>query len=82
MARFIPVDGPIGPEESLAALMFALVDGNTPRPVSFEYLSDGQVLLSRLDVTEINKTASELSSEKRTIYGNAILYREEERLGG
>jgi len=40
----------------------------------------GQLLLSRLDVTQINPVATDLLSAK-TVYGDAILFRDSERLG-
>jgi len=72
MARFIPVDGSVGPEESLHGLL-ARICGL----VSFDYLGDGQVLLSQLDVTKVNAAATELVGGK-VIYGHAVLYNDAE----
>jgi hypothetical protein len=78
MAQFIPVDGPVGPDESFAEVMFQRMRLPNGCLVSFEYLATGQTLLSRLDVTSVNPAATDLAGGK-TIYGDAILYREHER---
>ena len=77
MARAIPVQGPMGPEESYSAVMMRLFYCPRPRQVSWEHFPDGRVLLSYLDVTEINPVASELAG--KTVYGDAMLYKEGER---
>lgn len=79
MARFIPVDGPMGPEESFAVVYFRKLILPNGCLLSFDHLPTGQTLLSRLDVIPVNPVATELMGGK-TIYGDAILYREEERL--
>jgi hypothetical protein len=75
MARFIRVDGEMGPEEPYMDLMFRhLVSGSTIR---FEHLGDGRQIVSREDVTEINAMATQIAGGK-TIYGDAILFSGEE----
>ena len=74
MANFIPVDGPIGPEEPLIDL-FGRFCGH--RPVYFTHLASGQMLLSFSDATEINPIATDLAATP--VYGDAVLYYDEER---
>lgn len=80
MARRIPVDGSIGAEEERFADLFWQYF-NVPGGclLSQERLGETrQLVLSRLDVTRINPVATALLGGK-TIYGDAILFRDEER---
>ena len=71
MARFIPVSGPMGSEESYGELVLRSFPSGCL--LHFEYLGDGRQILSRLDVTEINGIATEMA-DGRTIYGDAVLF--------
>ncbi len=75
MAQFIPVNGPLGPEEPFHDLLMPFCDGHL---ISHDHLSNGRMLLSRLDVQEINPVATELAGGQ-TIYGDALLYDESEQ---
>jgi len=79
MARFIPVDGPVGSEESFVDLILRLYGGRS-RLVSFTHLDASQeIIVSPLDVVQVNKEATALAGGK-TIYGDAVVYRAEEAL--
>ena len=82
MARRIPVDGPVAAaEERFADLFWQYFNVAGGCLLSQEKVGDtGQLLLSRLDVTRINPVATDLLGGK-TIYGDAILFRNEERFG-
>jgi len=81
VARGIPVDGPMGPEEQFGELFCRYFNVPGGCLLSQEKLGDtGQILLSRLDVTRINTVATDLLGGK-TIYGDAILFRNKERFG-
>jgi len=82
VARRITVDGPVGAEEECFADLFRQdFDIAGGCLLSQEKVSNtGQLLLSRLDVTRINPVATTLLGGK-TIYGDAILFRNEERFG-
>jgi hypothetical protein len=71
MAHFIPVDGPVGSEEAYGELVLRSFPSGCL--MAFERLEDGRQILSRLDVTEINATATEMA-DGRTIYGDAVLF--------
>lgn len=80
MAHRIPVDGPVGTEEERFGDLFDHYF-NIPGGclLSQERISETrQVVLSRLDVTRINPAATALLGGK-TIYGDAILFQDEER---
>ena len=81
MARSIPVDGPMGAEERFGELFWRYFNVPGGCLLSQEKVGDtGQLLLSRLDVTKINPVATDLLGGK-TVYGDAILFRDEERFG-
>jgi len=82
VARRIPVDGPVAAaEERFADLFWQYFNVAGGCLLSQEKVGDtGQLLLSRLDVTRINPVATDLLGGK-TIYGDAILFRNEERFG-
>ena len=74
MARLIPIDGPIGPEEPLMVIVQKYVT-SVPRPARFSHLENDLVIISFLDRTEINKKATELVGDPAiTIYGPAIIH--------
>jgi hypothetical protein len=78
MARLIPVDGPIGPEESLMVLIQKYVT-SIPRSARFSHLENDMVIISFLDQTEINKKATELVGDPTvTIHGPAIIHSKNE----
>lgn len=82
MARRIPVDGPMGAEEERFGELFWRYF-NVPGGclLNQDWVADtDQLLLSRLDVAQINPVATELLGGK-TVYGDAILFRDSERLG-
>jgi len=76
------VDGPVAAaEERFADLFWQYFNVAGGCLLSQEKVGDtGQLLLSRLDVTRINPVATDLLGGK-TIYGDAILFRNEERFG-
>jgi hypothetical protein len=78
MANFIPVNGQEGPDEPLFGLLKLFA--NNGRTVSFEHL-EGKTIASHLDVQEINARATELA-EGKTIYGDAVIFTNAERLSG
>lgn len=78
MARLIPIDGPIGPEEPLMVIVQKYVT-SVPRPARFSHLENDLVIISFLDRLEINKKATELVGDPEiTIYGPAIIHSKNE----
>ena len=77
MARVIPVDGPMGPEEQFFPAFRRLFPNGCLS--SHDHLPDGTWLHSRLDVVAVNPVASDLAG--KTIYGPALVIRDEERFG-
>jgi hypothetical protein len=78
MARLIPVEGTIGPEESLMTIVQRYVT-SVPRPTRFSYLENNMVIISFLDRTDINQKATELVGDSEiTIYGPAIIHSKQE----
>jgi len=81
MARGIPVDGPMGAEERFGELFWRYFNVSGGCLLNQDRVGDTkQLLLSRLDVTQINPLATELLGGK-TVYGDAILFGDEERFG-
>lgn len=76
MARGIPVAGPMGGDEKFGDLFMRFFNIEGGCLLSQDNVKD-QLLLSRLDVTEINRVATELAG--KTIYGDAILFYNKER---
>jgi hypothetical protein len=78
VARRILVDGSVSnKEERFSDLFWEYFNVEGGCLLSQEKVGD-QLLLSRLDVTQVNPAATELLGGK-TIYGNAILFRDSER---
>jgi hypothetical protein len=81
VARGIPVGGPMGADESFGELFWRYFNVPGGCLLNQDRVGDtGQLLLSRLDVTQINPAATE-SLGGKTVYGDAILFRDGERFG-
>lgn len=77
MARFIPVDGEPQEEKPLFDLLFSFA--NNGRLVSFLHLDGNQTIAFHPDARELNAVATQLSGGE-TVYGDAVLFRDEERV--
>ena len=78
MAKLIPIDGLIGPEEPLMTIIQRYVT-SIPRQTRFCYLKDDMVLMDFMDQTEVNKKATELVGDPNVIiHGPAIIHSKNE----
>jgi len=78
MAYVIPVSGPAGSKEVFFNAFMRSFNVPGGCRLSQERLKGtGQLLLSRLDVTQINPAATELLG--KTVYGDAIVFYDWER---
>ena len=78
MARFIPIGGEPQAEEKLFDLLFPF--SNNGRMVNFLHLDGDMTVAFHPDARELNTAATQLAGGE-TVYGEAVIFRNEERNG-